>query len=132
MHFKCMSHHIRRNHRTSRPRFNGLFCSFFILSTDTFFVDDDQQKDLFSTTLPYLLLPSTFNDKLIGFLIRSCDKSFCIEPPRSLRSITFMLTFTTTVWVVNRVHRCTTDSRTDSLPAHTSCFSFDYANYAQD
>ena len=36
-----------------------------------------------------------------------------------------MLTFTTTVWVVDRVHRCTANSRTDPFPALTSCFSFD-------
>ncbi len=32
--------------------------------------------------------------------------------------------FATTVRVINRVHDRTTDCRTDALPAHTTCFTF--------
>src|SRR5665213_3247696 len=54
---------------------------------------------------------------LLALTGRFAPHSFCAAEPPAL------LAFTSTVRVVYRVHRTTTDSRADTLPAASACFT---------
>lgn len=66
----------------------------------------------------YLLLNATVaNNHLSRTLVGTCLVPFSFLTPWAYRLNTFVTPFTTTVWVVNRVHRHTTYGRTNATPA---------------
>src|SRR5688572_19049300 len=86
---------------------------------------------LFSTNEPYqlpsaclLTARTTFRDESVSAFVITSFKSFSRFTPRRYRvATTSCTTFTTTVWVVDRVHCSTAVVRTFALPTSTTGFT---------
>src|SRR6478736_2244253 len=124
VHGDRVTQHRRDDHRATRPRLDDVLGACFVL-------DDDLAKQvlvdegaLLKTAwhLPLLLLAllagvTTANDVLVAFLVRVAGAALGLAPRRNRVTTTGGLALTTTVRVVDGVHRDTTDGRADALPA---------------
>src|SRR6478736_6456763 len=124
VHGDRVTQHRRDDHRATRPRLDDVLGACFVL-------DDDLAKQvlvdegaLLKTAwhLPLLLLAllagvATTDDVLVTFLVGVTRTAFLLAPRGHRVTSTGRLALTTTVRVVDRVHRDTADGRADALPA---------------
>ena len=74
--------------------------------------------------VPLLLSPAILDDHVARTLIATRLVTACRLSPRGHRMTSARgFTFTTTVRVIDRVHRDTADLRTPALPAAAACFT---------
>src|SRR6478752_1037469 len=124
VHRDRVAQHGGDDHRAARPRLDDVLAPGFVL-------DDDLAKQvlvdegaLLKTAwhLPLLLLAllagvATTDDVLVTFLVGVTRTAFLLAPRGHRVTSTGRLALTTTVRVVDRVHRDTADGRADALPA---------------
>src|SRR5688572_10093759 len=124
VHGDRVAQHDRDDHRAARPGLDHVLGACFVL-------DDNLAKQvlvdegaLLKTAwhLPLLLLAllagvASANDVLVAFLVGVTRTAFLLAPRSHGVTSTGRLALTTTVRVVDRVHRDTADGRADVLPA---------------
>jgi hypothetical protein len=75
---------------------------------------------MFRLLLTLLADGTTTNDELVAWKVWLAGAAFSLTPRGYWVTTTRGLTFTTTVWVINRVHGNTTNGWANALPAHTA------------
>src|SRR5699024_1987838 len=70
-----------------------------------------------------LAFRTTTHDVLVAGLFRTACAAFLLAVRVGRVTSTGCTTFTTTVWVIHRVHGGTAGLRTNAFPAHTSSFT---------
>jgi hypothetical protein len=75
---------------------------------------------MFRLLLALLANGTTTNDQLVARKVWLAGAALCLTPRCYWVTTSRGLTFTTTVWVINRVHGYTTNGRANALPAHAA------------
>jgi hypothetical protein len=75
---------------------------------------------VFKLLLAVLAVWTTTNNQLVAWKVWLTGTTLSLTPWGNWVTATRGTTFTTTVWVINRVHSNTTNGWADTLPTHTA------------
>src|SRR5690349_15803321 len=124
VHGDRVAEHGRHDHRTTRPGLDDVLAARFVLDDDLakqVLVDEgallETARHLLLLLLALLADGATTDDELVALLVGATGTALGLTPRADRVATTGGLALTTTVRVVDRVHRDTADGRAHALPA---------------
>src|SRR6478752_4468353 len=127
VHRDRVTQHGRDDHRAARPGLDHVLAVGLVRGdhlAKQVLVDEGALLEtawhLLELLLALLAGVATADDELVAFLVGVARTAFLLTPRADRVATTGGLALTTTVRVVDRVHRDTADGRADALPAHTA------------